>query len=326
LFARICPANSWKVDMQPERHLTLIVSDLQGNHPRLDVYLSQKLPELTRSHWQKLINDKHVILNGQAIRAGLKLKGGEELQITIPANRSLELTAENLPLSIVYEDDYLAVIDKPAGMVTHPGAGVNEGTLVNALLFHLQDRLSSISGVVRPGIVHRLDKDTSGLLVIAKQDQSHHSLAEQIRAKTARRRYWALVEGVVKVERGTINKPIGRHPHRRKEMCIIESGRPAISHYQVLRRFAAYTLLQVDLETGRTHQIRVHMSSLGYPIVGDLVYNKKRTGNPAARVKFGLMGQALHARYLSFIHPVNKQLLEFEAPLPGDLQKLIDSL
>lgn len=309
-----------------DKQVSIEVDDLAGTQPRLDVYLSTKLPELTRSHLQKLIAAGQVMLAGQPARAGLKLKGGEQLLVIIPASRTLEVEAEDLPLHIVYEDDYLAVINKPTGMVTHPGAGVNRGTLVNALLYHLKDRLSSISGVVRPGIVHRLDKDTSGLLVIAKQDQSHHSLSEQIRAKTARRRYWALLEGVIKADQGTVDKPIGRHPSRRKEMCISENGRSAISHYKVLRRFSAYSLVQVDLETGRTHQIRVHMASLGYPVVGDIVYNKKRTGNLASRAKLGLSGQALHARYLSFIHPVSKQLLEFEAPLPVDMQKLIDSL
>jgi len=302
------------------------VDDLSVANLRVDVYLSGKLPQLTRSRLQKLIAEGCVLMDGQAVKPGLKLKGGEHLSVNVPAARQLEVQAQDLPLSIIFEDDYLAVVNKPAGMVTHPGAGVEEGTLVNALLYHLKDRLSSISGVVRPGIVHRLDKDTSGLLVIAKEDQAHQSLCEQIRAKTARRQYLALVEGVMPQEAGVVDQPIGRHPTKRKQMAIVESGRKAVSRYRVLQRFDAYSLLAVDLETGRTHQIRVHMSSLGYPVVGDLVYNRKRTGSEAVRAKLGLVGHALHARYLSFSHPVTKGLLEFEAPLPPDFQRLIDSL
>jgi 23S rRNA pseudouridine1911/1915/1917 synthase len=236
------------------------------------------------------------------------------------------LQPEAIPLTIVHQDEHLAVIDKPAGMVTHPGAGKFTGTLVNALLHHMQGSLSGIQGVARPGIVHRLDKDTSGLLVIAKDDQTHRHLAEQIKKKEARRSYIALVEGSLKEDSMTIAKNIGRHPHKRKQMAVVEHGKSAVSRVTVLRRWHKYTLVQVELETGRTHQIRVHMASIGCPVVGDLVYNSKSTGTESARHKLGLNGHALHAFQLSFVHPITAVLLKFEAPLPDDFQHLITKL
>jgi 23S rRNA pseudouridine1911/1915/1917 synthase len=233
---------------------------------------------------------------------------------------------EDIAIDVVYQDEYLAVINKAAGMVTHPGAGVQTGTLVNALLFHMGETLSGICGSIRPGVVHRLDKDTSGLIVIAKQDVAHQSLAEQIRAKTARRVYLALVEGQMKEDKGTVDKPIGRHPTKRKQMGIVASGRKAVSHFQVVQRLHQYTLVEVSLETGRTHQIRVHMASLNHPVVGDLLYNPKFAAKPALRAKMGLKGQALHARELTFKHPISGLLLKFEAPLPDDFQMLLSKL
>jgi 23S rRNA pseudouridine1911/1915/1917 synthase len=293
---------------------------------RLDQFLAANVPEFSRSRIQKLIDDGRILINEKPAKSGQKLKGGETIMIDVPAIEPLALEPEDIPLHIVYQDQYLAVVDKPTGMVTHPGAGVVSGTLVNALLHHMRGSLSGISGVARPGIVHRLDKDTSGLLVIAKDDQAHRSLAEQIRKKEARRIYIALVEGVLKQESGTIAKSIGRHPTKRKQMAVVEGGKQAASHFRVLQRFTKYTLVEVSLETGRTHQIRVHMASLGHPVVGDLVYNSKATGTEAARHKLGLSGHALHAFQLSFAHPISGLLLKFEAPIPGDLQALIDRL
>ncbi len=293
---------------------------------RLDVYLAREVPDLSRSRIQKLIEDEDILVNDQPSKASLKLHGGERITIELQEPRELDLQAEDIPLNIVYQDEFLAVINKSAGMVTHPGAGIYTGTLVNALLFHMRGTLSGISGTVRPGIVHRLDKDTSGLLVIAKEDKSHRDLAEQIKSKSARRDYIALVEGVMKMDQGTIDKPIGRHPTKRKQMAIVSEGRKAISRFQVIERFSKFTLVKVMLETGRTHQIRVHMSSIGYPVVGDLLYNPKSTGNEPARHKLGLKGQALHAAQLSFKHPITGMLLEFEAPLPEDFQTLLTQL
>jgi len=311
--------------MNPEQTIELTV-DPADCPVRLDVYLARALTERTRTQLQRYIDQELVTVDGKPGKAGQKLAGGETLRLTVPAASPLSVEAEELPLSVVFEDEHLLVINKPAGMVVHPGAGVDSGTLVNALLHHCRDSLSGIGGVVRPGIVHRLDKDTSGLIVVAKADAAHHHLSEQIRAKTARREYVALVEGTLPEESGTVDRPIGRHPSRRKQMAVTASGRSAVSHFVVIKRFARLTLLSVALETGRTHQIRVHMASLGFPVVGDLVYNKKATGSLAQRHKLGLAGHALHAARLSFTHPTSGRLLEFEAPLPPDFQRLLDSL
>ncbi|HNG75232.1 MAG TPA: RluA family pseudouridine synthase, partial [Candidatus Obscuribacter sp.] len=264
-------------------------------------------------------------------KAGQKLRPGDLISLDLPDPVPLDAVAEEIPLTIVFEDENLLVINKPAGMVTHPGAGVNSGTLVNAVLHHARGSLSSIGGVVRPGIVHRLDKDTSGLIMVAKNDRAHQSLAAQLKVKSARRSYLALVEGSPGEESGTIDLPIGRHPKKRVLMTVVTpamavEARHAVTHYQVLEHFHKYALLACQLETGRTHQIRVHLSHLGLPIVGDLVYNQKTTGTLPARAKLGLKGQALHAHKLSFTHPVSGKLLEFEADLPADLKALIDRL
>jgi len=314
-------------DLFPDgENIVLEVESCQSPAPRLDQYLAEKLRDLSRSRIQKLIDEGLVLVNEKTAKAGLKLKGAEIVTVTVPPPEALDLAAENIAIDIVYQDQYLAVINKPAGMVTHPGAGIYTGTLVNALLHHMDGSLSGISGVARPGIVHRLDKDTSGLLVIAKEDQAHRNLAAQIHNKEARRTYMALVEGVLKQDSATIAKNIGRHPTKRKQMAIVESGRTAVSHYRVISRLAKYTLVQVQLETGRTHQIRVHMASIGHPVVGDLVYNSKATGSESARRKLGLKGHALHAFQLTFTHPATGVLLEFEAPLPADFKAALDHL
>lgn len=293
---------------------------------RLDQFLSQNLDGLSRSRVQQLIEDGLVLVNGDTAKANLRLRGGESVSVQIPPAVELDVQPENIPLSIVFEDEFVIVVNKPAGMTTHPGAGVVSGTLVNALLFHCKGSLSGISGTLRPGIVHRLDKDTTGLLVVAKNDLAHHNLAQQIKERSVGRLYQALVEGVVADASGTIDKPIGRHPVRRKEMAVVENGRPAQSDFTVIKRFSRFTLVQVKLRTGRTHQIRVHMASIGFPVAGDLVYNNKQAGSQSWRKKHGLQGQALHAFRLTFKHPKTGNLLEFEANLPEDFQKLLSNL
>ncbi len=312
--------------MTGQQCIEIVVEQTSAEPVRLDVYLAAKLPGLSRSRIRKLIEGGLVVTAGKPAKAGLRLRNGDRLEITIPPPAELDVKAQDIPLAVIYEDEYLVVVNKPAGLVTHPGAGVSEGTLVNALLHHCSGTLSGISGVLRPGIVHRLDKDTSGLMVAAKEDRAHKGLSEQIHDRKARRTYIALLEGNMPNDSGFVDKPIGRHPVNRKKMAIVSSGRRAVSHYAVLKRWAAYTLVQVSLETGRTHQIRVHMASLGYPVVGDIVYNCKQTGTLSKRHKLGLSGHALHATRLSFTHPVTGSLLEFDAPLPEDFQRLIDSL
>ncbi|HEY9789243.1 MAG TPA: RluA family pseudouridine synthase, partial [Candidatus Obscuribacterales bacterium] len=280
--------------MIEEQKLELLVPEEMEDPIRLDQYLaaelSGQLADFTRSRIQKLIDEGKVEVDEKPGKAGAKLRGGEAITIVVPADVPLEVKAQEIPLNIVFEDADLIVVNKPAGMVTHPGAGVTEGTLVNALLYHCGSSLSGISGVLRPGIVHRLDKDTSGLLVVAKSNRAHHALAEQIKRKDARRIYQAILEGVPAAEQGTVDKPIGRHPVERKKMAITESGRNARTHWQVLRHWHKFCLVKCTLDTGRTHQIRVHMNSLGTPVVGDIVYNRKTTGTPEARRRLGLAG------------------------------------
>jgi 23S rRNA pseudouridine1911/1915/1917 synthase len=310
-----------------EAIITLKVEE-QIDVPRLDAFLSAQLADraLSRSRIQKLIDDGKVLVDGKRAKSALKLYGGESIEISVPEAEPLTLKAEDIPLKIIYEDEQLIVINKECGQVVHPGAGVSEGTLVNALLAHCKDSLAGINGSMRPGIVHRLDKDTSGLLVVAKTDQAHLSLSEQISKREAKRVYIALLEGQLPTESGIVDKPIGRHKTDRVKMAIVEDGRTAQTHWQILTHTNRFTLIKASLKTGRTHQIRVHMASLNCPVVGDLVYNRKSTGNESARKKLGLKGHALHAAYLSFRHPATGELLEFEAEPPAEFQKLIESL
>lgn len=284
---------------------------------RIDKVLSQELADYSRSQIQQWLKEERVKVNGTTVKANYKVKAGDQVTIAVPEPTVLELTPENIPLEIVYEDEDVAVVNKPQGMVVHPSAGHPNGTLVNALLFHMQD-LSSINDVIRPGIVHRIDKDTSGLLMIAKNDFAHESLAKQLKEKTSLRKYVALVHGVIPHEKGVIDAPIGRSKTDRKMQAVIEEGKPAVTHFQVLERFADFTLVELQLETGRTHQIRVHMKYIGYPLAGDPVYGPKKT--------LPGKGQFLHARLLGFEHPRTGAFLTFEAPLPEVFQKTLEKL
>lgn len=284
---------------------------------RIDKVLSQELADYSRSQIQQWLKDERVMVNGTTVKANYKVKAGDQVTITVPEPTVLELTPENIPLEIVYEDEDVAVVNKPQGMVVHPSAGHPNATLVNALLFHMQN-LSSINDVIRPGIVHRIDKDTSGLLMIAKNDFAHESLAKQLKEKTSLRKYVALVHGVIPHEKGVIDAPIGRSKTDRKMQAVIEEGKPAVTHFQVLERFADFTLVELQLETGRTHQIRVHMKYIGYPLAGDPVYGPKKT--------LPGKGQFLHAQVLGFEHPRTGEFLTFTAPLPEVFQKTLEKL
>lgn len=262
--------------------------------------------------------DELVFVNGKTVKPSYKVKENDEVVVNIPEAEKIDVLPENIPLDILYEDDDIIVINKPQGMVVHPAPGNYSGTLVNALLYHCKN-LSGINGILRPGIVHRLDKDTSGVMVVAKNDKAHISLSNQIKERSVFKKYVAIVEGVIKDEEGKIEAPIGRHPVDRKKMAVIEDGRYALTLYKVLERFKENTLVEAVIKTGRTHQIRVHMAYIGHPIVGDHVYGFKRQ-------KFKLEGQALHSSVLGFMHPTKGVYMEFEAPLPEYFKKLIEIL
>ena len=284
---------------------------------RLDVFLTRKWPDFSRSHIQKLIAKGEVVTVGKVRKANYKLALGDEVKITLPDAVPVAIEAENILLDILYEDDDIIVVNKARGMVVHPAAGVNSGTLVNALLYHCDD-LSGINGEIRPGIVHRLDKDTSGVMVCAKNDKAHVNLAEQIRTKAAHRIYLAIVNGNIKEEAGIIKGDIGRHPIERKKMAIVkENGKPAVTHFKVLERFGDFTLVECKLETGRTHQIRVHMASIGHPLVNDPKYGPKKSS------PFAIKGQALHSHVLTLTHPTSGEEMHFTAPLPDDMEKIL---
>ena len=277
---------------------------------RIDKYLAELDSELTRSAVQKLIDDEMVTVNGKVPQKNMKLREGDRIILTVPEPVPPEALPENIPLDIVYEDDDLLVVNKPRGMVVHPAAGNPDGTLVNALLYHCGDSLSGINGILRPGIVHRIDKDTSGLLIVAKNDFSHRLLAEQIKEHSFTRKYQAVVCGNIKEDSGTVNAPIGRHPTDRKKMTVtLKNSREAVTHYRVITRYRGYTHVELTLETGRTHQIRVHMANMGHPVAGDPVYGGKNYLKK-------LDGQCLHAYYISLLHPRTNETLTLSAPLP----------
>ncbi|MBE7023912.1 MAG: RluA family pseudouridine synthase [Ruminococcaceae bacterium] len=296
----------------------ILTTDSSGK--RLDAYLAEKVPELTRSRIQKLILDGFVTVNGKCVKSNYKLREKDEISVEIPEPKETEIAAEEIPLDIVFEDDCMLVVNKPQGMVVHPAAGNYSGTLVNALMAYCGERLSGINGEIRPGILHRIDKDTSGLLMVAKNDKAHLELSAQIKDHSLSREYLALVHGKIKEDSGTIDAPIGRDERDRKKMTITEkNSKNAVTHFFVLERFQKYTFVRCRLETGRTHQIRVHMSKNGHPIVGDPVYGVKKE-------EFRLDGQLLHAHMIGFVHPVSGEYMEFSRELPEYFEEILEKL
>jgi 23S rRNA pseudouridine1911/1915/1917 synthase len=301
-----------KQENRPQAFIS-ISADAAAAGRRLDLFLAEKRADLSRSRIQKLVETGFVAVNKEPCRdKNYRLQPDDQVTVTVPAPVSSSIGPEQIRLDIIYEDEDLLVVNKPRGMVVHPAPGHAQGTLVNALLSHCSD-LSGIGGVMRPGIVHRLDKDTSGLLIVAKNDFTHHSLSAQLKSRQLRREYLALVFGFVKPQQGRIEAPIGRHPRHRKKMAVIAGGRSAVTRYRVLKYYDHYSLLRLKLETGRTHQIRVHLAHIGYPVVGDPVYSRSSAGDLPLHLA---QPQALHALRLSFSHPRSGNALEFSAPLP----------
>lgn len=287
---------------------------------RIDKAVAEVHPELSRARVQQLLLDGHITVCGKTVRPGYKLRAEDAVAVMVPPPKTMEATPQDIPLDIVYEDAYLLVINKPAGMVVHPAAGNYEDTLVNALLYHCGDSLSEIGGVLRPGIVHRIDKDTTGLLMVAKGDMAHQHLSEQLKTRTLSRTYFALVHGNIKEDTGTISAAIGRDVRDRKKMAVLKTGgREAVTHFSVLERFGKFTLVRCKLETGRTHQIRVHMRHIGHPIVGDKTYGVKKE-------PFTLSGQLLHAGEIGFIHPKTEESMTFSVPMPEIFLKVLEML
>ncbi|MCL2068320.1 MAG: RluA family pseudouridine synthase [Oscillospiraceae bacterium] len=292
-----------------ERKILILKVPDEACGARIDSFLSSALDGFTRNSIQRLCDDGRIFLSGKPAAKNCRLRAGDEIEVCIPPAREYEIIAQDIPLNIVYEDGYLLVVDKPRGMVVHPAPGNEDGTLVNALLHHCGGSLSGINGVMRPGIVHRIDKDTSGLLVVAKNDTAHQSLAAQIHSRSLLRRYDAIVYGRVR-ESGTVALPIARHPVHRKRMCVMEGGREALTHYEIIRELKGFTHLGIRLETGRTHQIRVHMAAVGHPVAGDPIYGP-------AKVISSLNGQCLHASRIGFVHPISGEQMDFLTGLPG---------
>ena len=288
---------------------------------RIDKLLSDLIPELSRSYIQKLLSEGNILVNNTPVKSNYKLRLDDTISVTIPEPEDIDILPEDIPLDIVFEDEDILIVNKPKGMVVHPAAGHYTGTLVNAIIYHCKEQLSSINGVLRPGIVHRIDMDTTGLLVVCKNDLAHQSLAEQLKVHSITRKYYAIVYDNIVEDEGTINKPIGRHPTDRKKQTIdLRNGREAITHYRVLERLnGKYTLIECQLETGRTHQIRVHMSSIHHPILGDTVYGPDK--NP-----YHLQGQTLHAGVLGFQHPRTGNYVEFQSELPDYFEELLKQL
>lgn len=294
-----------------------ITEELDGE--RIDKALGSLIDSLSRSFIQKFIKDGKVTVNGTVVKASAKVAAEDEIVFELPEAVEPDIPAQDIPLDILYEDEDVIVVNKPKGMVVHPAAGHYSGTLVNALMYHCKDQLSGINGVMRPGIVHRIDMDTTGSLIVCKNDIAHNSIAAQLKEHSIYRVYHAICCGDIQEEEGTIHKPIGRHPVDRKKMAVNPQGKDAITHYQVLKRFGKYTYIACRLETGRTHQIRVHMASIGHPLLGDEVYGNRNC-------PFKLQGQCLHAMTLGFIHPKTKEYVEVNAPLPAYFEKLLQIL
>jgi len=297
----------------------VIEDDMNGT--RIDMVLSALLSESSRSFIQKLIEAGEVQVNGVVANVkNRKMKTGDNVSVKIPDPQELEIVAENIPLEIVYEDDYVLVVNKPKGMVVHPAPGNYNGTLVNAVMYHCGDKLSSINGIVRPGIVHRIDKDTSGLLMIAKNDAAHQSLSMQLEQHSITRAYHAIVYNNFNQDAGTVDAPLGRDPKNRlRQMVLEKGGRRAVTHYKVLERFGSFTYIEARLETGRTHQIRVHMAHIKHPLLGDSLYGPKKTS-------FGVDSQMLHAKILGFIHPATREYMQFETELPEEFLEVLKKL
>ncbi len=299
----------------PETYTFKVKSENAGE--RLDKFLSEQLEDVTRSAVQKIIDSENALSDGKVLDKKYKVKTGDVIEFTVPDAKPLDVEAENIPLDIVYEDNDLLVVNKPKGMVVHPASGNYSGTLVNALLYHCRDSLSGINGVLRPGIVHRIDKNTSGLLIVAKNDLAHTGLAAQIKNHSFERAYEAVVYGNIKEDSGTVNQPIGRSPKDRKKMAVtLKNSKNATTHYEVINRYGDFTHIRCRLETGRTHQIRVHMAYIGHPVAGDDVYGPKK-------VIRSLGGQCLHAKMIGFVHPITGEYLEFESELPEYFTKFL---
>ena len=286
---------------------------------RLDSYITKKLNDLSRANIQRLIEDGNILVNSAKQKISYKVNSGDKIEITIPEPKKIDLKPQDIKVEIVYEDNDIIVVNKPKGLVVHPGNGNPDGTLVNAIMAHCEDSLSGIGGEIRPGIVHRIDKDTSGLLVIAKNDKAHINLSEQIKNREVKKIYIALVRGNIPENEATINMPIGRSTKDRKKMAVVKNGKEAVTHFKVIDRFKNYTLLEIKIDTGRTHQIRVHMAEIGYPVVGDMVYSNGKN-------EFGVEGQMLHAKSLDFKHPITGKNMHLEAELPKYFKDIIDKL
>ncbi len=295
------------------------ISDTQAGI-RIDKLIAELVEEISRSRIQQLLKEEHIWVNGKSVKANYKVAEGDLIEVEVPQATEPDIVAENIPLDILYEDDDILIVNKPKGMVVHPAAGHYSGTLVNAIMYHCKDCLSGINGVMRPGIVHRIDMDTTGSLIVCKNDQAHQNVALQLKDHSFKRIYHAIVHGVIKEDAGTVNAPIGRHPIDRKKMSIAcKNGKPAVTHYRVLKRFEKFTYVECELETGRTHQIRVHMASIHHPLLGDTVYGPAKSPYP-------LQGQTLHAKVLGIIHPRTGEYLEVDAPLPEYFQDLLKKL
>ena len=296
------------------------VIDYNNMNERIDKFVALRFPDVSRTNIQKLIAEEYILVNNGTVKSNYKLNLGDEITVQIPKAIEPEIQAEEIPLDVLYEDDDIIVINKPKQMVVHPARGHYTGTLVNALLYHCKDNLSGINGIMRPGIVHRIDMDTTGVLVVAKNDYAHNKLAEQLKVHSISRIYEAIVHNVIYEDEGTVDAKIGRHPNNRLKMeANVNDGKDAITHYKVLERFKNYTYIECMLETGRTHQIRVHMSSIGYPLLGDTIYGPSKS-------PFHLTGQTLHARLLGFVHPRTSQYMEFSAPRPEYFTHLLEIL
>lgn len=292
--------------------------DNEFHNIRIDRYISSLLSDTSRTYIQKLLKDGKILVNDKTCKPNYKVQENDKIDISIPEPVEADIQPEDIPIDVIYEDNDLLIVNKSKDMVVHPAPGHYSGTLVNAVMYHCKDNLSNINGVLRPGIVHRIDKDTTGALIICKNDFSHNFIAEQLKIHSITRKYVGIVQGILKDDNGMINAPIGRHSIHRKEMSInSKNGKEAITHYKVLKRFKKYTYVEFQLETGRTHQIRVHMASINHPLLGDDLYNHNKS-------QFKLQGQCLHAKTIGFIHPTTKEYVEFEAPIPEYMQHLLE--